>query len=393
MSTKTSFLVVLNLLAAPSLVAAQCGTQTIANYVTPSQLGFDRVNVVAQNFPPHLAGAVSTAIGFWNDSSCNSDTHRFPYFGSSLGDYTVNVTWANGYRADGACGVFNTSSHQITIYSHALVNGQQVPCIGQNYDAISQTIAHELGHFLGLDNAPSYCTSGQMMAAMWYDYSTGNFGHASPTPVECDTANNINTTFWETGPPDPTPWCEAYGCSPILIDLDADGFRLTGLSSPVVFDINADGEPEILSWTRPGEDDAFLVLDLNANGRVDNGSELFGNHTALADGSTATNGYDALARYDNSSEGGDSNGFIDAGDAIFNALRLWIDDNHNGRSEVSELLTLRDASVMRISLHYHESRRHDKYGNSFKFLARAWLARTNGGTEAVWTTDVFFQGR
>lgn len=379
-----------------SNVAAQCGTQTIPGYATPSTLGIDGVRLVAKNFPPSLAGTIMNGAALWNNSACNAENgNSFPYFAASVGQETLTVTWSSGSRADGVCADFNPNTKQITVYAQRPYNGQLVACMGHNPEAIADAIAHELGHFLGLANTPTYCSREMMMSAQFYDYATGQFVRKRPSETECDTADRINSTYLERNPPVPDPFCEAYGCpqSPILIDLDGDGFHLSGLSSPVAFDINADGQIDILSWTRAGEQDAFLFLDLNGNGQVDDGSELFGNHTLLADGSVASNGYEALARWDAVSEGGNENGFLDVEDGAYGALKLWIDSDHDGRSMASEILSLEASRVERISLHCHESRGQDEHGNNFRFLARAWLSQVGGSVKAVWTADVFFQTR
>lgn len=73
---------------------------------------------------------------------------------------------------------------------------------------------------------------------------------------------------------------------PLAIDLDRDGIETRGISaSPITFDHNADGVRTGTGWLTG--DDAWLVLDRNANGRIDTGRELFGVDTLKADGTLA----------------------------------------------------------------------------------------------------------
>jgi len=195
------------------------------------------------------------------------------------------------------------------------------------------------------------------------------------------------TTPAEEPPQDPE---EQRGSgTPILVDLERNRFHLTGLGDPVLFDIDADGALEILSWTTAGTLDAFLFLDRNGNGAVDSGAELFGNATPLVDGSTAENGYMPLAEFDLAALGGNGNGRIDPGDAIYPELQLWIDLDHNGVSELGELLSLADAGVTRLDLQYWPTRIHDGHGNYFRYVSRAWIL-IDGHEKRTWTTDVFF---
>jgi len=132
-----------------------------------------------------------------------------------------------------------------------------------------------------------------------------------------------------------------------------------------MFDIAADGQPLKIGWTAANAPVGFLALDRNGNGRIDDGIELFGNHTP-AGSQTAGNGFQALAFYDRPENGGNGDGWIDANDAIFPRLLLWIDANHDGISQPDELFPLWRFGITRISGHYAAEMRRDRYGNQFR---------------------------
>ncbi len=155
------------------------------------------------------------------------------------------------------------------------------------------------------------------------------------------------------------------GGSPIVFNLEEGGYRLTGVSEPVLFDITASGTPLRIGWTAPGAEEAFLWLDRNHNGRVDDGSELFGTATTLRGGQRAPNGFVALAEFDSNGDG-----VIDANDEVWSALQLWIDRNHDGISQPDEIQPISTSSISSISLEYHLTGRHDQYGNEFRFEGR-----------------------
>lgn len=183
----------------------------------------------------------------------------------------------------------------------------------------------------------------------------------------------------------------ACGGSPIVVDLGAPGYALSGLADPVEFDLDADGTPDTISWTARGSQDAFLVLDRNGNGVVDDGSELFGDAVTLSDGSISTDGYVALAELDSRGHGGNGNGFIDRGDIGYWRLQLWTDANHNGRSAPGELVSLHSRGVVAISLAISEPMQFDAHGNLLAFSSPAQVFRA-GRLQTVMTADVFFMG-
>jgi len=180
--------------------------------------------------------------------------------------------------------------------------------------------------------------------------------------------------------------------TPILIDVTGNGFALTNAAGGVNFN---DGNGTVLrtGWTTSKSDDAWLVLDRNHNGTIDDGSELFGNAAPQPPTlpSELKNGFRALAEYDKSQNGGNGDNVIDQRDAIFVSLKLWQDNNHNGVSEPNELHFLRDLNLTSIRLDYTLSKRRDGHGNTFRY--RAKVTASDGAKLGRWAHDVFLDAR
>ncbi len=167
--------------------------------------------------------------------------------------------------------------------------------------------------------------------------------------------------------------------SPIVIDLDGDGVETVGIGAHY-FDHNKDGLQEQTAWV--GADDGLLVRDLNGDGQINNGGELFGSNTLAADGSAAANGFRALASFDDNGDGK-----IDAADKVFADLRIWRDANGDGVTDDGELLTLAQAGIKAINTAYTDTNSVDANGNTSGQTGS--VIRNDGSSAAA--VDVWFK--
>ena len=163
---------------------------------------------------------------------------------------------------------------------------------------------------------------------------------------------------------------------PLTLDLDNDGLETVGISTtnPIMFDHDGDGVKTATGWVKA--DDAFLVLDRNGNGTIDNGSELFGDSTPLAGGGTAADGFAALAQEDTNNDG-----MVNASDTRFANLRIWQDTNQDGISQANELKTLAEVGISAISVAKTENSQLLSNGNQLADLGS--FIRTDGTTGSM----------
>lgn len=175
--------------------------------------------------------------------------------------------------------------------------------------------------------------------------------------------------------------------SPIIIDMGADGFSFAMPSEAVFFWMFRHAmQRQVLNWVNHGTDDAFLALDLNLNGMIDNGNELFGDGTdLLLHQRLAHNGFSAMAQYDSSDLGGNEDGFLSKEDAVWPALLLWVDRNANGRSEKAELSPAMQ-HLNHIDLIAQSSSYRDEHGNQWRYQSHA---QDSSGKELS-VLDIYF---
>ena len=200
--------------------------------------------------------------------------------------------------------------------------------------------------------------------------------------------NGKCTAACQTDCPYPPRGCVVCGQSPILLDLNGNGFHLTNAANGVKFDISGTNNPIQMGWTASGADNAFLCLP-DSNGKCDDGKDLFGNVTPQPVSDTP-NGFAALAVLDDPKNGGNGDGIIDSRDAIFASLRLWIDANHDGISQPEELHTLPSLGVNSISLNYKWDQRTDQYGNVFRYRSKVNPNDPDPSHVGKTAYDVFF---
>ena len=167
--------------------------------------------------------------------------------------------------------------------------------------------------------------------------------------------------------------------SPLVVDLDGDGVETVGVSEGVYFDHDGNGFAEKSGWV--GKDDGILVRDINNNGTIDNGTELFGNNSVLSSGENALNGFEALKELDSNRDG-----VFNSSDEAWNTVKVWKDSNQNGIVDNSELLSLEQANIAGINLNYNEQELVDGNGNTH--AQTGTIIKTDGSSGTI--TDVWF---
>lgn len=230
----------------------------------------------------------------------------------------------------------------------------------------------------GCPGCPAYC-----------EYSPGTY--LNNTPTIC---------YVVTGPVDVCTYPMGNGCNdgenmgngccatcytPLIVDLNGDGIRLTGPTDGILIKPRPDLPPVRFSWPRAASQDAWLALDRNGNGRIDDLTELFGNYAPQPNiPGQMRNGFSALAEFDKPENGGNADGWISSQDQIWQTLLLWHDGNFDGQSSPEELIPIAQSDILSISLDFKDSRVSDEHGNLFLYRSRLRVKPQSTIRKVIW---------
>ncbi|MGN3972958.1 beta strand repeat-containing protein, partial [Tsuneonella sp. SYSU-LHT278] len=157
--------------------------------------------------------------------------------------------------------------------------------------------------------------------------------------------------------------------TPIALDLDGGGIDFTSLAAGTTFDYGDDGSRVATAWVGGG--DGLLAIDLNGNGKVDNGTEIVFSQGSLSD-------LEGLAaKYDKNHDG-----VLDAGDADFARFGVWQDANANGVADAGEFRTLAELGIVSINL-TSDGVAYSAAGGDVSVAGSSTFTRADGSTGAL----------
>ena len=149
-----------------------------------------------------------------------------------------------------------------------------------------------------------------------------------------------------------------YQRDPLIINFSGkQEIEFTSLNDGVNFDLDNNGFAEKTAWIK--NDDGFLAIDLNNDGMINNGNELFGD---CFNNQSLSNGFEALKSLDSNGDNkitdidspiiakSDNDKQNDKSHTLFDELVVWFDYNHNGITDDNETKSLKSLNVDYIDL-------------------------------------------
>ncbi|AXF86486.1 Bifunctional hemolysin/adenylate cyclase [Ephemeroptericola cinctiostellae] len=372
----------------------------------------------------------SRNIASINQTFISSDGTLTTYKNNSDGTITkttsnkfVQSTQLIGFQANGS--ETNTVDTQVANSSPSSIDHSQGGLIDSANTNVQ--VAPSMVDFAGNNNAATYTANSNATRNVTNDHRPydGNIANAIlPTTQQAQTVINLanmtpaaeqqaiqniqtaTANFLNNGSTNSSSYHQMT--DPLILDLNGDGVKLTQfLDDPVMFDIDNDGGSlEQTGWV--STQDGIVVVDRNANGKIDNISETLSEYYGGAvgtEGSAGTkpfkDGFAALKSLDSNNDN-----LFNNNDATWGTVKVWVDDNHDGKSwkdlngngivdagEASELKTLTALGISQINLINQAQSGEVRDGNevlargtftqngtSKEALAVNFLANPNGGT-------------
>jgi hypothetical protein len=131
----------------------------------------------------------------------------------------------------------------------------------------------------------------------------------------------------------------------------------------------------------------WLARDLDGDGQINHGGELFGSSTQLPDGSLARHGFAALAPLD-----ANGDGVLDARDPAFATRLIWADRDGDRASSPGELTPLSEV-VVSLSLRYERVPLCDARGNCEGERSTMQWRAADGSLRTGSVVDVYLRYR
>jgi len=254
-------------------------------------------------------------IGFLDTGSTGSGSVNFSSTTGTAAGAALNA--ADFVSRAGITGILNTDDAKVIAITGGLTEANILANTGGNNSQNSYILVFNT-------------TTGR--GEIWFDTDWDDTGNR----VRVATLNNVTTLAQlnQIGADDIVVYNNA--ADPIILDLTGDGYAF---GASALFDMNADGIVDRVTWN--SSNDGILALDLDGNGTIDSGSEIF---TPGFGGGKFANGTEALASLDDNGDG-----VIDANDAAFAKLLVWQDANADGVSDAGELSGLADHGIVSIA--------------------------------------------